>query len=54
MSARNQRCNTIGLRLTYIELVHVAIEVDGFGDHRDLESFKKDREKQKHALKRGG
>lgn len=27
-----------------------AIEVDGFGFHRDLKSFKKDREKQKHAL----
>ena len=31
----------------------LAIEVDGFGYHRDLESFKKDREKQKHALKKG-
>lgn len=31
----------------------LAIEIDGFGYHRDLESFKKDREKQKHALKHG-
>jgi hypothetical protein len=31
----------------------LAIEVDGFGYHRDLDSFKKDREKQKHALKLG-
>lgn len=31
----------------------LAIEVDGFGYHRDLKSFKKDREKQKHALKGG-
>lgn len=31
----------------------MAIEIDGFGYHRDLDSFKKDREKQKHALKAG-
>lgn len=31
----------------------LAIEIDGFGYHRDLNSFKKDREKQKHALKKG-
>lgn len=31
----------------------LAIEIDGFGYHRDLNSFKKDREKQKHALKHG-
>ena len=31
----------------------LAIEIDGFGYHRDLDSFKKDREKQKHALKKG-
>lgn len=31
----------------------LAIEIDGFGYHRDLDSFKKDREKQKHALKNG-
>lgn len=31
----------------------LAIEFDGFGYHRDLNSFKKDREKQKHALKNG-
>lgn len=30
-----------------------AIEVDGFGYHRDLVSFKRDREKQKHALLHG-
>lgn len=30
-----------------------AIEVDGFGYHRDLKSFKRDREKQKHALIKG-
>jgi len=31
----------------------LAIEIDGFGYHRDLDSFKKDREKQKHAMKKG-
>lgn len=31
----------------------LAIEIDGFGYHRDLDSFKKDREKQKHALING-
>jgi len=30
-----------------------AIEVDGYGYHRDLKSFKRDREKQKHALING-
>lgn len=31
----------------------IFIEMDGFGYHRTLDAFKRDREKQKHALKHG-